>query len=142
MHKLSSTIIHDNQVIVVEDLQVKGLSKSNLAKSILDSSWSKFLTYLMYKAQWYNRALIVADRFYPSSKTCSVCGSINHELTLRDRYWVCQECGTYHDRDINASINLMLYGIKQVGMEQPEFTPVDSGKHWMKQEASTSISGW
>jgi len=153
LHKLSSTIIRENQTIVVENLNVKGLSQTNLSKNILDNSLRKFLTYLNYKAQWHNRTIIVADRFYQSSKTCSVCGSINHKLTLKDRIWICEKCGTYHDRDINASVNLMLYGIKQVGMEQPEFTPVNyaltaerdlsrsTSYHRMKQEAYTSIGG-
>lgn len=154
LHKLSFAIIRDNQTIVVEDLNVKCLSQSNLSKSVLDSSWGKFLNYLKYKAEWYGRTITVVDKFYPSSKTCNVCNFINHRLTLKNRHWTCEECGTYHDRDINASVNLMLYGMKKVGMEQPEFTPVDcaptaelkqfrsTSHHRMKQEATTSISGW
>ena len=121
LHKLSKAIIDDNQVIAVEDLNVKGMFKDkHLSKSILDSGFGTFVRYLEYKAEWYGRTLIIADRFYPSSKLCNVCGYKHNELKLSDRYWQCPICGTYHDRDINASINLY-----KIGMEQPEFKPVE-----------------
>jgi transposase, IS605 OrfB family, central region len=120
LHKLSKAIIDDNQVIVVEDLNVKGMQKTDLAKPVSDSGFGTFVRYLEYKADWYGRQLIKVDRFYPSSKLCSVCGYKYKELKLSDRYWQCPICGTYHDRDINASINLY-----KVGMEQPEFKPVE-----------------
>lgn len=121
MHKLSKAIIDDNQVIVVEDLNVKGMQQNPyLSKSISDSGFRKFLKYLEYKADWYGRELIIADRLYPSSKLCNVCGYKHKELELSDRYWTCPECGTYHDRDINASINLY-----KVGLERPEVKPVE-----------------
>jgi len=121
LHKLSKAIIDDNQVIVVEDLNVKGIQQNPyLSKSISDSGFGTFLRYLEYKAQWYSRELIVVNRFYPSSKLCNVCGYKYNELKLSDRYWQCPICGTCHDRDINASINLY-----KVGMEQPEFKPVE-----------------
>jgi transposase, IS605 OrfB family, central region len=120
LHKLSKAIIDDNQVVVVEDINIKGLLGSNLAKSISDSSWSKFLSYLKYKAELYGRTFIQVDRFFPSSKLCHYCGYKKEGLTLHERTWTYPICGTYHDRDINASINLY-----KVGMEQPEVKPAE-----------------
>ncbi|MDI1472938.1 RNA-guided endonuclease TnpB family protein [Thermodesulfovibrio sp. 1176] len=111
LHKLSSAIISENQAIVVEDLNIKGMVKNNkLSKSISDSGWGYLKTMLEYKAVWYGRELIVADRFYPSSKLCSNCGYLKKDLQLLDRYWICPMCKTYHDRDINAAKNLLQYG--------------------------------
>jgi len=120
LHKLSKAIIDENQVVVVEDINVKGLLKTRLAKSIADSGWSKFLTYLKYKAEWYGRTLIQIDRFFPSSKLCHRCGHKNEDLALNDRTWCCPACGEIHDRDLNASINLYF-----VGLGRPEVTPVE-----------------
>jgi len=120
LHKLSKAIIDENQVVVVEDINVKGLLKTRLAKSISDSGWSKFLTYLKYKAEWYGRTFIQVDRFFPSSKLCHRCGHKNEDLALHDRTWCCPACGEKRDRDVNASINLYL-----VGLGRPEVTPVE-----------------
>jgi putative transposase len=120
LHKLSKAIIDENQVVVVEDINVKGLLKTRLAKSISDSGWSKFLTYLKYKAEWYGRTFIQVDRFFPSSKLCHRCGYKNEDLSLNDRTWCCSVCGEIHDRDVNASINLY-----SVGLGRPEVTPVE-----------------
>jgi len=121
LHKLSKAIIDDNQVIVVEDLNIKGMFKNkHISKSISDSGFGIFLKYLEYKAEWYNRTIIIADRFYPSSKLCNVCGYKYSELKLSDRAWSCPTCGTYHDRDINASLNLY-----KIGLERPDFKPVE-----------------
>jgi putative transposase len=120
LHKLSKTIIDENQVVVVEDINVKGLLQSRLAKSIADSGWSKFLTYLKYKAEWYGRTFIQGDRFFPSSKLRHRCGYKNDDLALHDRTWCCPACGEVHDRDVNASINLYL-----VGLGRPEVKPVE-----------------
>jgi putative transposase len=117
---LSKAIIDENQVVVVEDINVKGLLKTRLAKSIADSGWSKFLSYLKYKAEWYGRTFIQADRFFPSSKLCQRCGYKNEDLALNDRMWCCSGCGETHDRDVNASINLYF-----VGLGQPEMKPVE-----------------
>lgn len=131
LHKLSKTIIDDNQVVVVEGLNIKGLTRTKLAKHILDNSWSKFISFLKYKADMYDVKVIEAGQFFPSSKTCSICGYINKELELKDRVWTCPKCGTTHDRDENAAINLREYGLdlynQLVGMEQPELTPVETG---------------
>jgi putative transposase len=120
LHKLSKAIIDENQVVVVEDIGVKGLLKTRLAKSISDSGWSKFLTYLNYKAEWYGRTFIQVDRFFPSSKLCHRCGHKNDDLALHDRTWCCPGCGETHDRDINASKNLYF-----VGLGRPEVKPVE-----------------
>jgi putative transposase len=120
LHKLSKAIIDENQVVVVEDINVKGLLRTRLAKSITDSGWSKFLTYLKYKAEWYGRTFIQVNRFFPSSKLCHRCGYKNEDLALHDRTWCCPACGETHDRDVNASINLYL-----VGLGRPEVTPVE-----------------
>jgi len=120
LHKLSKAIIDENQVVVVEDIGVKGLLKTRLAKSISDSGWSRFLSYLKYKAKWYERTFIQVDRFFPSSKLCHRCGHKNEDLALHDRTWCCPSCGETHDRDVNASINLYF-----VGLGRPEVKPVE-----------------
>jgi putative transposase len=120
LHKLSKAIIDENQVVVVEGLNVNGLLKSRLARSIADSGWSKFLSYLKYKEDWYGRTFIQVDRFFPSSKLCHRCGHKNEDLALHDRTWCCPACGEIHDRDVNASINLYY-----VGLGRSEVTPVE-----------------
>jgi len=85
-----------------------------------DSGWSKFLTYLKYKADWYGRTFIQVDRLFPSSKLCHCCGYQNEDLALHERMWTCPMCCEMHDRDINASINLY-----RVGLEPPKVTPVE-----------------
>jgi putative transposase len=122
---LSKAIIDENQVVVVEDLNVNGLLKSRLARSIADSGWSKFLTYLKYKADWYGRTFIQVDRFFPSSKLCHRCGHKNEDLALHDRTWCCPACGETHDRDINASKNLYFVGLGRPGVTYFEQALVD-----------------
>ena len=121
-HKLSSKTVNDSQVIVLEDLNIKGMVKNrHLSKSISDASWGIFAAQLAYKADWYGREIIRVNRFYPSSKTCPDCGYIKRDLRLSDRRWTCPVCGTEHDRDNNASHNLFLEGIKlKVGRVSPE----------------------
>lgn len=147
LHKLSKRIVGDNQVVIVEDLNVKGLLQNgNLSKHIADASWRKFITYLEYKAKLYSRKLIKINPFYPSSKLCSVCGYKNENLKLSDRRWVCPNCGTEHDRDYNATLNLLREGLKllkgsltlrAVGVERPELMPVESASAFVEAGSSS-----
>src|SRR6266566_2753221 len=102
-HKLSTRIIRENQTICIESLQVKNHS---LAKAISDVGWSEFVSQLEYKAQWYGRNLVKIDKWYPSSKRCFACGHILDSLSLDIREWMCPECGTHHQRDLNAAQNI------------------------------------
>lgn len=112
LHKLSTRLINENQVIAVESLAVKNMQRNGcLAKSIGDASWSEFVRQLEYKALWYGRTLVGIDRWYPSSKRCSACGHTVPSLRLQVREWVCLECGTPHDRDINAARNVLAAGL-------------------------------
>ena len=111
-HKLSTTIIRENQVVCVESLQVKNMVKNhNLAKAIQDVGWSEFVRQLEYKATWYGRTLVKIDKWYPSSKRCNECGHILDSLLLDIRSWTCPECGVFHDRDINAAKNVLAAGL-------------------------------
>ena len=115
LHKVSTKLIRENQTISLETLNVKGMLKNHkLSKSISDVSWGKFIDMLKYKAEWYGVNIIKIDRFAPSSKTCSNCGNINKELKLKDREWRCINCGTHHDRDINAAINIKTMGLTSI----------------------------
>ena len=105
-HKLSLQLLRENQTIVLEDLCIKGMARTRLAKSVHDVGWGNFVRMLEYKAIWYGREIRKVDRFYPSSKRCNKCGSIKQDLKLRDRTWTCRECSAVHDRDINAAINI------------------------------------
>ncbi len=130
LHKLSKHIIGDNQAVIVEELNVKGLVKnSNLSKHIADASWRRFIQFLEYKAKLYGRVLIKVDTFYPSSKLCSVCGFKKGDLKLSDREWECPRCGIKHDRDYNATLNLLKEGLTRlkrvVGVDCPELMPVE-----------------
>ncbi|NEQ78597.1 MAG: IS200/IS605 family element transposase accessory protein TnpB [Okeania sp. SIO2C9] len=111
-HKLTTQLIRENQTIVVEDLAVKNMVKNHkLARAISDANWGELVRQLEYKAEWYGRELIKVDRYFPSSKRCSNCGHIVEKLPLNIREWDCPECGSHHDRDINASINILAAGL-------------------------------
>lgn len=112
IHQLSKKLVDNYDVIVVEDLNIQGMEQTlNLGKSINDMGWSQFINLLKYKTFWYGKHFVQADKFYPSSKLCSNCGYKNQDLTLNQRQWTCPKCGKFHDRDINAALNL-----KQLGM--------------------------
>lgn len=112
LHKLSTRLINENQVIAIESLAVSNMQKNrSLAKSIGDASWSEFVRQLEYKARWYGRTLIGIDRWYPSSKRCSDCGHTVSKLPLSVREWECPACGAIHDRDVNAARNVLAAGL-------------------------------
>ncbi len=112
LHKLSTRLIRENQTICVESLVVKNMVKNeSLSKAISDVGWSEFVSQLEYKANWYGRTLVKIDRWYPSSKRCFTCGHILDSLSLDVRVWTCPECGTSHDRDINAARNILAAGL-------------------------------
>ena len=132
IHKTTSMIIKNYDVIYLEDLNIKGLSKrykpkqdengkylpngqsakSGLNKSILDVAWGQFIDTIEYKAEWNDKKVIKVDRFFPSSKTCSKCGWIKNDLKLKDRVWICPICGEKHDRDLNAAKNILNEGLR------------------------------
>jgi len=132
IHKTTSALIKQFDTIYLEDLNIKGMShrckakqnengkylpngqsaKSGLNKSILDVAWGTFIDVLEYKALWNDKSVIHIDRFFPSSKTCSKCGWINNNLTLKDRTWICPKCGEKHDRDFNAATNILNEGYR------------------------------
>ena len=113
LHKCSISLIRRYDTICIEDLNVKGMIRNhNLAKSISDVSWSSFVTMLTYKADWNDKKVVKIDRYYPSSQTCNVCGYINSntkDLSIRE--WECPSCHTHHNRDVNAAINILHFGL-------------------------------
>ena len=113
LHQLSSKYINENQVIVLEDLDIKQMEQdSTLSRLVADASWSKFVSMLEYKGKWYGRDIIKVPTFYPSSQLCSTCGYQNKEIKdLSIRKWVCPKCGTTHSRDHNGSINILNKGL-------------------------------
>jgi putative transposase len=127
LHQVSNLILSENQLIGMEDLNVQGMMKNHkLAKSIQELSLGEIRRILTYKAQWYGREIIFVSRYFASSKTCSNCGYKKTDLTLKDREWTCPECGTTHDRDINAAINILVEALRiykeQIPARSGEFT--------------------
>lgn len=111
LHKLSTRLIRENQVVMIEDLSVKGMMKNpHLARAISDASWAEFRRMLEYKADWHGRQVVRIDRFYPSSRTCSVCGVVVGKLHPRKLEWTCR-CGAVHDRALNAARNVEAAGL-------------------------------
>jgi len=113
LHNITTKIISENQVIILEDLNVSGMMKNHkLAKAIQELGLHEMRRQLEYKSQWYGRELVFVDRFFPSSKTCSCCGCKNNNLKLSDREFICEECGLIIDRDENAAINIENEGLR------------------------------
>ena len=107
-----NSILSENQAVFIEDLNVKGMMGNHrLAKSIQSVCWYEFVRVLDYKARWLGKTVLKIDRFFPSSKTCGCCGYKNDGLTLKDRSWTCPQCGTVHDRDLNAAANILREGL-------------------------------
>ena len=126
LHEVSNSLIDENQVICMEDLNVKGMVKNhNLAESICEMNFGEFRMMLEYKANWYNRKIVFVNRFYPSSKTCHNCGCINKDLKLSDRQWICPNCGEIIERDYNAALNILDEGLRIIGCSTSEFTLAD-----------------
>lgn len=112
LHKLTTSLIRENQTVMIEDLAVRNMVRNHsMARAISDASWSELRSMLEYKAQWYEREVVAIDRFYPSSKTCSSCGHLLNALPLDIRQWSCPECGASHDRDVNAARNILAVGL-------------------------------
>ncbi|SCE36331.1 putative transposase, partial [Streptomyces sp. di188] len=111
LHKLTTRLVRENQTVVIEDLSVRNMVRNrSLARAISDAAWSDFRGMLEYKAQWYGREVIAVDRFFPSSKLCSNCGTLQGRMPLHVRTWTC-DCGAVHDRDVNAAKNLLAAGL-------------------------------
>jgi len=114
LHKISFRVVSENQAIAVESLNVGGMMKNHhLAQGIGDVSWSAFFTMLEYKCRKYGKTLLKIGRFDPSSKICSKCGYLKRDLVLSERAWICPDCGTHHDRDINAAINIKKFALQE-----------------------------
>lgn len=147
LHKVSTEIVKNHDIISVEDLAVKNIMKNHkLAQAMSDVSLGSFYSMLEYKCEWNDKQFVKIDRFFPSSKTCSNCGWINQDLTLNIREWSCPSCGETHDRDFNASKNILKQGLKILsgsGIEsdtkqkQVEALPLDKS---MKPETHQSLA--
>lgn len=118
LQKQSTELIREYDVICLEDLNVKGMQKNRkLSRSIAEVSWSEFVRMLEYKAEWNDKKIIKVDRWYPSSQTCSMCGSINPSVKdLKIRKWKCRVCGEEHERDLNAAVNIRSEGMRILGI--------------------------
>ncbi|WP_448330433.1 RNA-guided endonuclease InsQ/TnpB family protein [Streptomyces sp. DSM 41534] len=137
LHKITTRLVRENQTIVIEDLIIRNLLKNGrLARAISDAAWSEFRSMLEYKAQWYGREVIVVDRWFPSTKLCSNCGTLQNAMPLSVRTWTCDSCGVTHDRDVNAARNNLAAGLAVsacgAGVRPQRSSP--GGQSAMKQE--------
>ncbi|MER6166099.1 RNA-guided endonuclease InsQ/TnpB family protein [Streptomyces violaceorubidus] len=138
LHQLTTRLVRENQTLVIEDLTVRNMVKNrSLARAISDAAWSQFRSLLEYKAAWYGRNVIAVDRWFPSSKLCSTCGTLHEKMPLNVRTWTC-DCGTTHDRDVNAAKNLLAAGraVEACGAGVRPQRSSPGRQSAMKQEAS------
>jgi len=144
LHKLTTRLVRDNQTIVIEDLTVRNMVKNHtLARAIFDAAWRQFRTMVEYKAAWHGRAVVVVNRWFPSSKLCSVCGALAETMPLTVRSWKCR-CGAAHDRDVNAARNILAEGLSVSacgGGVRPHRTRLRTGQSPVKQEARRMTAG-
>ncbi|MFJ9546807.1 RNA-guided endonuclease InsQ/TnpB family protein [Streptomyces erythrochromogenes] len=139
LHKLTTRLVRENQTLVVEDLAVRNMLRNRrVAGAVGDAAWRELRTMLEYKAAWYGRELITVDRWFPSSKLCSVCGAMAGAMPLHVREWMCEGCGTVHDRDENAAVNLLAAGLAATacgaGVRPQRESSSRSGRSVVKQE--------
>jgi putative transposase len=148
LHQITSKIISENQTIILEDLNVKNMmSNHNIAKSIGDCSWGELVRQINYKSNWYGKKVIKIDRYFPSSKTCSNCGYIKDDLTLKDREWDCIKCISHHNRDYNASLNILKQGLNLLNVMGgtpklaacPDVRPVSNNRQLVGAETQRSL---
>ena len=123
LHKISTDLVRHYDVICCEDLNVRGMKRNHkLAKEISDASWGTFLSMLTYKAAMNDKQVVKIGRFYPSSKTCHCCGWVKEDLQLKDREWTCPHCGNTLDRDVNAAINILNEGLRNISAGTVDYT--------------------
>ncbi|EHN78972.1 transposase [Streptomyces sp. NRRL WC-3753] len=138
LHQLTTRLVRENQTLVIEDLTVRNMVRNrSLARAISDAAWSEFRSLLEYKAAWYGRDVIAVDRWFPSSRLCSTCGTLQEKMPLHVRTWTC-DCGTTHDRDVNAAKNLLAAGraVEACGAGVRPQRSSPGGQSAMKQEVS------
>jgi putative transposase len=145
LHKLSTRLVRENQVVVIEDLTVRNLLKNGtLARAISDAAWADLRMMLEYKCAWYGRDLVVIDRFFPSSKLCGACGTVAAKMPLNVRERTCEHCGAVQDRDVNAARNILAAGLAASACGdgvRPQRESSRTGRSSVKQETQRAIAG-
>lgn len=151
LNKCSISLVLRYDTICIEDLNVDGMVKNHhLSKSITDASWGKFVTMLIYKSEWNSKKIVKIDRYFPSSQTCNVCGYVNKDIKdLSVREWECPHCHTHHDRDINAAINILRFGLNNTSAGTVDYTGGEEVRadlleshSSMKSEANEPLAQW